>query len=324
MSLLIYHPDIRHFGAPDEQLNRGEIPASAASAASAANTAAVVLSAAASRHVQVLRKQPGDTIRLFDGRGTIHTASIRQIGRKEVTAAIIATSCQPLPPAGITLLAGLTAGNRMDWLVEKTTELGATHIQPVLLQRSVVRLPALSDNGSENSRSAKKRKQWEQIAIAACEQSGRSWLPAIAPVRTLMQALHSQHKQTSHDRAAATATATGSNTAAPQTNNTGFGFEGGSQSISSGAENTADTAAPLRCLLSLHPDSQPINSLIKPDTRHFVFASAGEGGFTPDEEKLLIQSGYLRTSLGTAVLRAETAPVAAICMAHALSSPHRR
>lgn len=306
MSLLIYHPD-----APAQK------PSQASSHCRVIN-----LSSAASRHVQVLRRQPGDCIQLFDGKGRVHTAAIREIRRKEVTATVLSTRCCPPPASRITLLAGLTASNRMDWLVEKTTELGATHIQPVLLQRSVVRLPALSDNGSENSRSAKKRKQWEQIAIAACEQSGRSWLPAIAPVRTLKQALHSQHKQTSHDRAAATAT--GSNTAAPQTNNTGFGFEGGSQSISSGAENTADTAAPLRCLLSLHPDSQPINSLIKPDTRHFVFASAGEGGFTPDEEKLLIQSGYLRTSLGTAVLRAETAPVAAICMAHALSSPHRR
>lgn len=299
MSLLIYHPDIRHSDAPDEQPNRSEIPAFAAT-----NAAAVVLSATASRHVQVLRKQPGDTIQLFDGKGTVHTATIQQMARKEVTAAITATSCQPRPPKQIALLAGLIPGSRMDWLVEKATELGATHIQPLLLQRSVVRLPALNGNGSEDSRSAKKRRQWEQSAIAACEQSGRSWLPAIAPVRTLEQALLTLHEHKSHDLAA-----TGSSTAAPQPQPQ--------------PQPPQQTETPLRCLLSLHPASQPISNVITPDTEHFVFASAGEGGFTANEEKLLVQSGYRRTSLGTAVLRAETAPIAAICMAHALSSAHR-
>lgn len=299
MSLLIYHP-AAPAQKPPQELSCGRV---------------ITLSSAASRHIQVLRKQPGDTIQLFDGRGTVHTATIQEMGRRSVAATVVFTRCCPPPAPHITLMVGLTAGNRMEWLLEKATELGASCIQPVLLQRSVARLPALTGNGSEDSRSAKKRRQWEQVATAACEQSGRTWLPVIAPVRTLEQAVQSLHEHTPHDLAA-----TGSTTAAPQANHTVYGFK----SHRKGVDNASGTAAPMRCLLSLHSDSQPISDIITAGTERFVFASAGEGGFTANEEKLLLQDGYLRTSLGTAVLRAETAPIAAICMAHALSSAHRR
>lgn len=267
MSLLIYHPAALA-QKPPQELSHGRV---------------ITLSSAASRHVQVLRRQPGDTIQLFDGKGRIHTATIQEMGRRSVTATVVSTRCCPPPAPYITLIAGLTAGNRMEWLLEKATELGASCIQPVLLQRSVVRLPALTGNGSEDSRSAKKRRQWEQIAIAACEQSGRAWLPVIAPVRTLEQAI--QITEAIH---------------------------------ATDADHT--DPPPLRCLLSLHPDSQPVGSVMPSAAEHVVFASAGEGGFTENEERLLIQHNYVRTSLGANILRAETAPIAAICMAHALSA----
>lgn len=314
MSLLIYHPSL-----PTKQNQQGGL-----------STAAVTLDAAASRHVQVLRKQPNDTVTLFNGRGTVHTATIQGMGRKNVTVAIHSTQHQAPPTMQLTLLTGLIAGSRMDWLIEKATELGATHIQPVLLQRSVVRLPALvknsgnshsnngndcDENNNEHARSAKKRKQWEQLAIAACEQSGRAWLPIIAPVRTLDQAV--QTLQTAHmPHKTGAGTDMDTNRAAHTEGNA----TEDNTSVTNAPHQALQTAAPVRCLLSLHPDSQPIGHIVTPNNRHIVFASAGEGGFSEEEETLLVEKGYTRTSLGNTVLRAETAPIAAICMAHALSA----
>lgn len=135
------------------------------------------LPAAAARHAQVLRLQPGDALTLFNGEGGEWSAEVSRMGRSDVAAQVgehhAVDRELPLP---ITLAVGMPANDRMDWLVEKATELGVAAIQPLMCERSVLRLAG--------DRAAKKLEHWRGIAIAACEQCGRTKLPRLAPVRS--------------------------------------------------------------------------------------------------------------------------------------------
>lgn len=134
------------------------------------------LPASAARHVQVLRLQPGDPITLFDGCGGEYAAVIAHMGRSEVKAVIGAHhAIERETQRAVHLALGVPANERMDWLVEKATELGAASIQPLVSTRAVVRL-------GEGERLQKKLARWHAIAAAACEQCGRNRLPQIHPV----------------------------------------------------------------------------------------------------------------------------------------------
>ena len=136
------------------------------------------LPAGAARHVQVLRLQPGDAITLFQGglAGThagAFEASVTHMGRSSVRVQVGAHhAIEREAPREVHLLAGITANERMDWLVEKATELGAASITPLLAERSVLKL--------KGERADKKRAHWQAIAIAACEQCGRNRVPVVA------------------------------------------------------------------------------------------------------------------------------------------------
>ncbi|MBT2301323.1 16S rRNA (uracil(1498)-N(3))-methyltransferase [Variovorax paradoxus] len=139
---------------------------------------ALALPPGAARHVQVLRMQPGDALTLFDGNGGEYAATVERMGRSEVTVQVenhIAVEREA--PRAVHLAIGVPANERMDWLVEKATELGVASIQPLMTARGVLRLAG--------ERADKKRAHWEAIAIAACEQCGRNRLPLIHPVRAL-------------------------------------------------------------------------------------------------------------------------------------------
>lgn len=133
------------------------------------------LPASAARHVQVLRMQPGESVTLFDGQGGEFEAVIERMGRSDVSVAVGRHDPVEREAArAIHLVIGMPANERMDWLVEKATELGAASIQPVLAQRSVLKL--------QGERAQKKQAHWQGIAIAACEQSGRNRVPLLHPV----------------------------------------------------------------------------------------------------------------------------------------------
>ena len=128
---------------------------------------AVSLPPSAARHVQVLRLQPGDGITLFNGEGGEFEATVTRMGRSDVDVTIGAHN--PLEreaPCTVHLLAGITANERMDWLVEKATELGATGLTPVTAERSVLKL--------KGERADKKLAHWQGVAVAASEQCGRN------------------------------------------------------------------------------------------------------------------------------------------------------
>ena len=139
---------------------------------------ALALPIATARHVQVLRLQPGAALRLFDGRGGEWAARIERIGRSEVSVRLgLHDAVDRELALPVTLALGMPANERMDTVVEKATELGVAVIQPLLCERSVLRL--------SGERSQKKVAHWRSVAVAACEQSGRTRVPLIEPVRSL-------------------------------------------------------------------------------------------------------------------------------------------
>ena len=144
------------------------------------------LPATVARHVQVLRLQPGMEIRLFNqgpggdpaGPGGEFDATITRMGRSDVAVEIGAHYPIDRQPARqIHLAVGMPANERMDWLVEKAVELGVASIQPLMTERSVLRLTA--------DRAEKKIAHWQSVAIAACEQCGGNRVPLVAPVQNL-------------------------------------------------------------------------------------------------------------------------------------------
>ncbi|MCA3240701.1 MAG: 16S rRNA (uracil(1498)-N(3))-methyltransferase [Rubrivivax sp.] len=136
--------------------------------------AETALPESADRHARVRRVQPGDTLVLLDGHGAEWPATVLQVGRSEIRVRVgepQAVSRElPLP---VTLAVVVPANERMDWLVEKATELGAAAVQPLWAERSVLRLAG--------DRSAKRLAHWHGIVRAASEQCGRTQLMQVAP-----------------------------------------------------------------------------------------------------------------------------------------------
>jgi len=132
----------------------------------------------AARHAQVRRVQPGDPLRLFDGSGSDWPATVLAMGRSEVRVRVgTPQAVAGELPLAVTLALGMPANERMDTLVEKASELGVAAIQPLVTQRSVLRLAG--------ERAQRKQAHWQAIAVAACEQCGRARVPVVAPVREL-------------------------------------------------------------------------------------------------------------------------------------------
>jgi 16S rRNA (uracil1498-N3)-methyltransferase len=215
----------------------------------------LALPAGAARHVQVLRLQPGDALTLFDGRGGEYDAVVEHMGRSEVRVQVQDhrdVECE----AGVAvhLAVGMPANERMDWLVEKATELGVASIQPLLAERSVLRLTG--------ERAQKKQAHWQGVAIAACEQCGRNRVPVVHPVQPLASWLAGQ--------------------------------------------------AQPGLVLSLRPGTQPLAALAHGAA--VTLLSGPEGGLSPTEENEALLRGWTPVQLGPRVLRAETAPLAALAV----------
>jgi 16S rRNA (uracil1498-N3)-methyltransferase len=143
----------------------------------------IELSAEAGRHVSVvLRMQPGHHLTLFSGNNQEFSAEIITINKKKVSVKIL--TCQELSresPCSIHLAQAISKGDRMEMVVQKAVELGVASITPLMTERCVVKL--------DKARLEKKCAQWQAIAIAACEQSGRNKIPFIHPIISLKQYL---------------------------------------------------------------------------------------------------------------------------------------
>lgn len=160
-----------------------------------ATGAQVELPAAAARHVQVLRMQPGHALTLFNGKGGEFSAEVQHMGRSDVSVLVGAHhAVEREASMQVHLAVGMPANERMDWLVEKATELGVQRITPLMTERSVVRLTG--------ERAEKKQLHWQAVAISACEQCGRNQVPVIEAPQKLEAWLTEQAAFTSSKQVA--------------------------------------------------------------------------------------------------------------------------
>lgn len=135
----------------------------------------LLLPSGPARHVQVLRLQPGAGLTLFNGGGGEWRATVARMGRSDVQVRVDEHHAVDRELAlPVTLALGMPANERMDSLIEKATELGVAAIQPLVCQHSVLRL--------SGERALKKQAHWQAVAVAACEQSGRTRVPGVEPV----------------------------------------------------------------------------------------------------------------------------------------------
>jgi 16S rRNA (uracil1498-N3)-methyltransferase len=132
-----------------------------------------------SQHLaRALRMQVGDALVLFDGRGGEYPARIDSISKKGVVVVTAEHLDRELEsPLAIHLGIAVSRGERMDWVVQKATELGVREVTPLLTERTEIRLSA--------DRAAKKLRHWRQVTISACEQCGRNILPSIHELANL-------------------------------------------------------------------------------------------------------------------------------------------
>ena len=131
--------------------------------------------------LRVLRLQVGDACVLFNGDGHDYDARITHLGKREARAEIVgARRSDNESPLRITLLQGIARGEKMDWILQKATELGVARFLPVTSDRSEVKLDA--------QRAEKRLAHWRGIVVSACEQSGRATLPEVAAPQALAQA----------------------------------------------------------------------------------------------------------------------------------------
>jgi 16S rRNA (uracil1498-N3)-methyltransferase len=204
--------------------------------------------------VQVLRLQPGTEVTLFNGDGGEWPARILAMGRSTVEVEIGSHQAVDRElPVRVTLAVGMPANERMDHLIEKATELGVAQIQPLVCERSVLRL--------SGERAQKKVEHWRAVAVAASEQSGRTRVPQIGDVLGLREWL----------------------------------------------AGTGPAAA--RFVLSLRA-APPLR--VQAGVGSALFLSGPEGGLSAAEETMATTAGFAAVSLGPRVLRADTAPLAAL------------
>ncbi len=134
--------------------------------------------------LRVLRLRDGQPIVLFDGQGGQYPATLRIDGKQGYARLGAFDPREAELPGAITLVQGLPAGDKMDWVIEKAVEMGVARIVPIAARRSVLAL--------EGARLDKRLARWRSQAVAACEQSGRNRIPQIdAPLplaRWLQQA----------------------------------------------------------------------------------------------------------------------------------------
>ncbi len=145
----------------------------------------IAVEGTAANHIaRVLRLRAGDALTLFNGNGAEFAATIEELHRDAAMVRIdTERAVSRESPLSLTLAQGISRGERMDWILQKATELGGSRIVPLFTERSVVRL---------DSRQAERKLQhWRAVAIAACEQCGRNRVPEIALPTDLFEFLRS-------------------------------------------------------------------------------------------------------------------------------------
>jgi len=212
-----------------------------------------------SQYIQnVLRLKMGDVVSLFDGRGSEHEAAITELSEGIITVEIGAKKRACLPDLKVTLAQSLPKGSKMDFIIQKSTELGVDRIIPFMSSRSI---PRLSER-----KAVERRKRWERIAVEACRQCGRARIPEIRSIVTFEEMLEAKEEES------------------------------------------------LGILLWEDETERGIKELLRDkrygDSGDFFVIVGPEGGFSREEAERAIARDFISASLGSLILRAETAPLA--------------
>lgn len=192
----------------------------------------LALEAGPSQHLaRVLRMREGDELRLFDGGGAEYRARIVAADKRQVVVAVL-DSAPGLAesPLRIHLGVGISRGERMDWIVQKATELGVAAISPLYTERTEVRL--------RGEREERKLQHWEKVIVSACEQCGRNVIPDLhEPVALshFLQSADGERRFVLHHRTTAAPEATD----LPASVSLLVGPEGGLSEAEIGAAETA-------------------------------------------------------------------------------------
>lgn len=213
------------------------------------------------RHIRtVLRKQPGDLLILLDGRGKEYTARIVRMERAEIIAEVVSEIKREAPPHPIiTLCQGLPKADKMDWIVQKATELGVANIVPLITERTIVKI---KDEEKRVSR-------WQKIAREAAMQSNRVDMPAIGRIASFKDFLR-----------------------------------------------TRDPEPGTLLLLPWEEGTVPIKDILRGTSgiKKIIVLIGPEGGFSEAEAEAARARGFSLVSLGSNILRTETAAVAVLGM----------
>jgi len=220
---------------------------------------------------QSLRLRPGDTIELVDGKGHVATAQVTGSHRRRLTVSILARSFESPPDRPRLILGlGLLKGPRFDLALEKLTELGVDVVIPLLTHYSEVPLPGKTKSG-----------RWHRILVSAMKQSRRTWLPELREPVRLADMLAAEKP----DLLLVAHPALPDGTPAPT------------------------YAAPAARLPTAPPAPAP-TSPAGPARRTELLLVGPEGGWAPEELRLVTKAGASFISLGPNRLRAETAAMA--------------
>ena len=220
----------------------------------------IVLSEDESHHlIHVLRRQNGDVIELFNGAGDFATASITSLAHGTVTVRVTQRRHIKRRVPLITLVQALPREQKLDFILQKATELGLAQLVPVATENAVVKIKA--------DRADDKQARWEKIVLNAAKQCGAAWLPHIEPARSLSSWL--DHRP----------------------------------------------ALDLLVVCALTPMARPLKDVVR--AAHPAPTSIGvlvgpEGDFSPGEMEAMLAIGAVPVSLGSTVLRSETAALYAL------------
>ena len=152
---------LNRFYVPPERIKQGE---------------AIIEGPEANHLTRVLRLQPGEQVRVFDGQGNEYLSRIREINGPRVFVTLEAEpetdiTVKREPPLKVILAQGLPKGDKMELIIQKGTELGAARVIPLVTERTVVRL--------EPDRAVKRQQRWQKVAAEAARQSQRSLIPRV-------------------------------------------------------------------------------------------------------------------------------------------------
>lgn len=245
----------------------------------------LILSKTASHHlVTVLRTRQGDIIELFNGNGHNYRASLVDTGQRTPGKRAVLELHEALPadsesPARITLIQGISRGDRMDTSIRQSVELGVAHVQPVYTRHSAKAL--------DEPRTLKKLDHWRAILISACEQSGRACLPTLHAPMDLGQWLQLQTDTSIQDAPAVFYVL---------------------------APNAKRTLAS-----DLHAfDGAAAQGPTHETQRHIGLIIGPESGLDVDEIEAAIVAGARPVTVGPRILRTETAGPACIAMVQSI------